>query len=132
MGTRITTQSPELQQLRDLLNGGTKVSRKEDVMTSVYRSDQRCKYMPDEFAEGLLRSTFPKWMPARLRRQAIDALRGFDEDMALEIADDLMDFYTYGVRHYIGIDHVDSMLYSLYNKFQYRAKQKGITLPGHF
>ena len=90
------------------------------------------QFLPDPFAEGLLEDTNPDWMPERLQAQMKDALRGFSEDMALEVADNLLDCYSYGVRHYIGIEHIDKLLHSLYNKILYAASQQGISLPNHF
>ena len=44
----------------------------------------------------------------------------------------MMDCWTYGVRHYIGILYIDSMLNSLYNKIAFCAEQQEIELPMHF
>lgn len=110
---------------------GTKKRNKQPQALLLTR-DLRREYEPDEFAVGLLKRTFPWWLSDRLCRQAMDTLRGYNKAMALEIADNLVDYYTRGVRHYIGIRYVDCMLHSMYNKFQYCAKQKGIILPGQF
>lgn len=91
--------------------------------------DLRKKFQPDAFAEGLLESTFPEWLSDRLRRQVVDALRGLDEMMAIEVTDDLIDFWSFGVRHHIGIQYIDAMLSSLYNKIAFCAEQQGIELP---
>lgn len=127
-----TTQPNGLLQFRDALMKGVSKTTEEDVMKSVFVNDLQARYDPDAFAEGLLEDTTPEWMPDRLRSQMKDALRGLDEDMALEVADDLLDCWTYGVRHYIGIRHIDEMLHSLYNKIIYCASQQGIELPMHF
>ena len=89
------------------------------------------EFLPDAFAAGLIEDTTPDWMPERLQVQMRDALRGFTKGMALEVADNLIDCYSYGVRHYIGIEHVDKMLYSLYNKILYAASQQDVSLPDH-
>lgn len=122
-------QPDALQEFSEFINGSMGVPKKKE---SEYRTDMRWKYQPDTFAESLMDNSFPDWLPERLRQQAKDALRGFREDMALEVADNLLDAWTYGVRHYIGIAHVDRMLHSLYNKVFHCAKQEGIELPYHF
>lgn len=105
---------------------------KQEAKKSVFFRDLRNKFKPDVFAEGLLISCFPEWLSDRLRRQVVDALRGLDEAMAIEVADDVMDFWTYGVRHYVGILYIDNMLNSLYNKIAFCAEQQEIELPMHF
>ena len=95
-------------------------------------NDMRWKYKPDGFAEWLMEMTFPDWLPERLRIQAKDALRGLSEDMALEVADNVIDCWSYGVLHYIRVEHVDKMLKSLYNKILYCAEQQEVKLPKHF
>ena len=94
--------------------------------------DLRSEFLPEAFAVGLLEDTMPDWMPKRLQVLMKEALRGFSEDMAVEVAYNLLNCFSYGVRHYIGIEHVDKMLQSLYNKIQYAASQRGVSLPGHF
>ena len=95
-------------------------------------NETMCKFLPDAFAAGLIEDTTPDWMPERLKVQMRDALRGFTKGMALEIADNLFDCYSHGVRHYIGIEHVDKLLNSLYNKILYAASQQGVSLPDYF
>ena len=127
-----TQQPNELQQLRDALIKGIRVNHEKDDAKSVFVNDLRSKFLPDAFAVGILEDTTPYWMPERLQVQMKNALRGFSEGMALEVADSLLDCYSYGVRHYIGIEHIDKLLNSLYNKIQYAASQKGVRLPNHF
>lgn len=103
-----------------------------DASKGIYVYDLRSEFQSDPFAERLLEDTTPDWMPKRLQVQMNNALRGFSEDMALEVADNLIDCYSYGVRHYTSIEHVDKLLNSLYNKIQYAATQQGISLPNHF
>jgi hypothetical protein len=91
----------------------------------------RWKHRPDGFAEWLMEMTFPDWLPERLRIQAKDALRGLSEDMALEVADNVIDCWSYGVLHFIRVGHVDKMLKSLYNKILYCAEQQEVKLPMH-
>ena len=127
-----TQQLIELQQFREALIKGLRVNHEKDDAKSVVVNDLRSNFHPDAFAVGLLEDTTPDWMPERLQAQMKNALRGFSEGMALEVADNLLDCYSYGVRHYIGIEHIDKLLNSLYNKIQYAASQKGVRLPNHF
>lgn len=128
-----TNKQPNtLQHVSNALLKSINVEPAQDEKKSVFFRDLQNKFKPDAFAEGLLISTFPDWLSDRLRRQAVDALRGLDERMALEVADDLIDCWTYGVRHYIGIKHVDEMLNSMYNKIAFCAGQQEVELPMHF
>ena len=129
---RSTQQPNELQKLRNALIKGIRANHEKDDAKSVVVNDLRSKFLPDAFAVGILEDTTPNWMPERLQAQMKNALRGFSEGMALEVADNLLDCYSYGVRHYIGIEHIDKLLNSLYNKIQYAASQKGVRLPNHF
>lgn len=127
-----TVQPKPLQELRKALKKGVSVNPKQIVVKSVFINDRRGEYEPNGFAEGLLKDTFPWWLPDRVRCQMKDALRGLDENMALEVADDLVDCWSFGVRHYIGIWHIDNMLHSLYNKILFAASQQEVELPMHF
>lgn len=127
-----TAQPETLQQMREALKKGVSVDPQQIVVKSVFINDRRGEYQPDGFAEGLMKETFPEWLPERLRSQMKDALRGLDADMALEVYDDLLDCWTLGVRHYIGIWHIDEMLHSLYNKILYCASRQGVELPMNF
>lgn len=102
-----------------------------DEKPRVYHIDLNERFQPDKFSLSLYNVTFPAWLPERIRRQAEDALRGFTEDMALEIADNLIDCWCYGVRHYTGIKHVDRLLNSMYNRILFCAREKGIELKGN-
>lgn len=95
-------------------------------------NDLRSEYQPDSFAEGLLEDTYPEWMPERLRQQMKDALCGLTKGMALVVADNVFNCWTYGVRHYTNILYVDRLLNSLYNKILYAAFQRDVMLPNHF
>lgn len=116
----------------NLHESGFNSNEPKGAKKSIFFRDLSNKFKPDTFAEGLLISCFPDWLSDRLRRQVVDALRGLDEAMAIEVADDMMDCWTYGVRHYIGILYIDSMLNSLYNKILYNAEQQEVELPMHF
>lgn len=128
-----TTQQPnKLHELRNALLKGASTQSAQGAKKSIFFRDLSNKFKPDAFAEGLLISCFPDWLSDRLRRQVVDALRGLDEAMAIEVADDMMDCWTYGVRHYIGILYIDNMLNSLYNKIAFCAEQQEVKLLKHF
>lgn len=129
---RSTQQPKELQQLRNALMMGICVNQEVDVVKTAIANDLRGEFLPDSLAEGLLEDTTPDWMSERLQAQMKNALRGFSKDMALEVADNLVDYYSNGVRHYTFIEHIDKLLNSLYNKIQYAASKQGISLPNHF
>ena len=96
------------------------------------RRDLRGLYKPDGFAVNLLRMTTPEWVPERILHMAEESTRGLTEDMALEVADNVVDAWHFGVLHYTGIPHIDRMLRSLYNRILYAASKQGIRLPRHF
>ena len=49
-----------------------------------------------------------------LYQDMMDYLLGFNEDMQLEIADNLLDAVCHGWQHYIGIPHIDTKMKSFY------------------
>ena len=49
-----------------------------------------------------------------LYQDMMDYLPGFNDDMQLEIADNLLDAVCYGWQHYIGIPHIDTKMKSFY------------------
>lgn len=124
-------QPNKLQELTNALLKGASTQSAQGAKKSIFFRDLWSKYQPDSFARGLMEATFPWWLSDRLRRQVVDALRGLDERMALEVADNVMDCWTYGIRRYIGILYIDSMLNSLYNKILYCAEQQEVELPMH-
>ena len=50
----------------------------------------------------------------KLYQDMMDYLPGFNDDMQLEIADNLLDAVCYGWQHYIGIPHIDTKMKSFY------------------
>ena len=50
----------------------------------------------------------------KLYEDMMDYLLGFNDDMQLEIADNLLDAVCYGWEHYIGISHIDTQMRSFY------------------
>ena len=49
-----------------------------------------------------------------LYQDMMDYLPGFNDDMQLEIADNLLDAVCHGWQHYIGIPHIDTKMKSFY------------------
>ena len=102
-------------------------TRNDQKMKIFYRDLNR-GYEPDGFCLYLWDVTMPDWIPENLRADMVDALRGFDEDMALEIADNLIDCWTGLGLRVTGIDHVDELLGSLYMRILSYAHRNGIKL----
>lgn len=129
---RSNAQPEGLLEFVDAMRNGVSVNSKEDVMKSVLFNDLRGKYRPDGFAVGLLENMRPNWLSERVFCQTKDALRGLTDCMALEVVDDVIDCWCYGVCHYVGIQYIDRMLNSLYNKILWEASRQGVELPMHF
>lgn len=85
-------------------------------------------FEPDPFCLSLWDATMPSWISNELHEEMVDALRGFDKDMALEIADNLIDFWSGLGLHLTGIKHVDELLGKLYMRILDCAHRQGITL----
>lgn len=103
-------------------------TRKDRKMTIFYSELNNRGYEPDGFCLSLWDMTMPDWIPENLRADMVDALRGFDEDMALEIADNLIDCWTGLGLHVTGIGHVDELLGRLYMRILSVAHRHGIKL----
>lgn len=129
---RSNQQHPVLQQVKKAHLKGDSLKPYRSKDDSLFINDLRSEFPPDVFAMWLLDEFTPSWMPKRLQVQMQNALNGLSKRMALEVADDLLDCWTYGVRHYTCVEHIDKMLHSLYNKILYAAAKKGISLPNHF
>lgn len=106
-------------------NGGK--TRKDRKMKNFFNELNR-GYEPDGFCLSLWEMTMPNWIPENLRADMVDALRGYDEDMALEIADNLVDCWSGLGLHVTGIDHVDELLGRLYMRILSVAYRNGIKL----
>jgi hypothetical protein len=94
----------------------------------IFYRDLNQGYEPDDFCLYLFDMTMPDWIPENLRADMVDALRGYDEDMALEIADNLIDCWTGLGLCVTGIDHVDELLGRLYTRILSCAHRSGIKL----
>lgn len=59
----------------------------------------------------------------KLYEDMMDYLLGFDDDMQLVIADNLLDAVCYGWEHYIGIRHIDTKMKSFYLLIEEEMKE---------
>ena len=103
-------------------------NRKDRKMTIFYSELNNRGYKPDGFCLSLWNMTMPDWIPKNLRADMVDALRGYDEDMALEIADNLIDCWSGLGLHVTGIGHIDELLGRLYIRILSCANRSGIKL----
>lgn len=93
--------------------------------------DQRgemSQFAPDSFATSLLTMVVPDWIPSNLYFEITDSLRGFDSEMALVIADDIIDCWSGLGLHVTGIQHIDDLLGRLYARILMCAFKQGIHL----
>lgn len=105
--------------------GGTSSN---DQKMRVFFDELAPSFEPDPFCLDLWDMTMPEWIDASLYRELVDALRGFDSEMALEIADDMVDCWSGLGLHLTGIGHVDELLGKLYIKVLNCAHRKGVKL----
>ena len=89
-------------------------------------------FEPDSFSTSLLTMCKPDWISPELFFEVTDSLRGFTSDMALIIADDIVDVWTGLGLHYTGYEHIDAILSRLYAKILACAFKKGIELRYHY
>ena len=86
-------------------------------------------YQPNMFALGLLNDTMPDWVYPTLRLNMAEALEGYNEDVALEIVDNLIDCWSGLGLHVTGLKYVDKLLGELYMRILACAHDQGIKLP---
>jgi len=101
---------------------------RRDRKMKIFYSELNRGYEPDGFCLSLFDMTMPDWIPENLRADMVDALRGYDEDMALEIADNLVDCWSGLGLRVTGIGHVDELLGRLYMRILSCAHRSGIKL----
>ena len=101
---------------------------RKDRKMNIFYSELNRGYEPDGFCLYLFDMTMPDWIPENLRADMVDALRGYDEDMALEIADNLVDCWSGNGLRVTGIGHVDELLGRLYMRILSCAHRNGIKL----
>ena len=115
-----------LGQLRTAMDGRSKSY--ELKMTIFDQRGEMSKFAPDSFATSLLTMCVPDWIPSNLYFEITDSLRGFDSEMALVIADDIIDCWSGLGLHVTGIQHIDDLLGRLYAKILTCAFKQGIHL----
>lgn len=123
-------QLDKLQKHSNALNEGISIKHRKDLKMRIIHQDldRNERYQPDRFSLFVWNHTMPDWIGDELRDDLIDALRGFNEDMALEIADNMIDCWCGTILHTTGIKHVDALLWQLYAKILERAHVMGIKL----
>ena len=102
-------------------------TRKNKKM-KIFYSELNHSVEPDGFALGLLNDTMPDWIKPSLKLDMVDALRGYDENIALEIVDDLIDCWTGLGLHVTGLKYVDELLGRFYTRIIRNAEKEGIKL----
>ena len=79
----------------------------------VFNRDMRHQCNIDCTAQSVMECVEPR-VSKKLYKDMMDYLLGFNNDMQLEIADDLLDAVCHGWQHYIGIRHIDNKMKSFY------------------
>ena len=102
-------------------------TRKNQKM-QIFHRDLNQSVEPDGFALALLNDTIPDGINPTLRFDMVDSLAGYNEDVALEIVDNLIDCWSGLGLHTTGLKYVDELLGKLYIRILECAHRKGITL----
>jgi hypothetical protein len=106
-------------------------AKKEQKM-KVFNQCLTGMFPADEFATDMLAACWPEWLPANIFSEMTESLRGFNRDMALLIADDLIDCWSGLGLHVTGIEHVDDLLGHFYSRILMCAFYKGVSLKLDF
>ena len=107
----------------------TKSSKtRKDQKMQIFYHDLKHSVESDGFSLGLLNDAMPDWLYKGLRKDMVNSLKGFTDDVALEIVDDLIDVWTGLGFHLTGIGHVDTMLWDFYWRILDCAHAKGIKI----
>jgi hypothetical protein len=101
---------------------------RKDQKMKIFYHDLKHSVESDRFALSLLNDTMPDWLYKGLRKDMVYSLKGFTEDVALEIVDNLIDCWTGLGLHLTGIGHVDAMLWDFYWRILDCAHTKGIKI----
>ena len=101
---------------------------RKDQKMKIFYHDLKHSVESDRFALGLLNDSMPDWLYKGLRKDMVYSLKGFTEDVALEIVDNLIDCWTGLGLHLTGIRHVDAMLWDFYWRILDCAHTKGIKI----
>jgi hypothetical protein len=102
-------------------------TRKNQKM-QIFHHDLNQSVEPDGFALALLNDAIPDWINPALRFDMVDSLAGYNEDVALEIVDNLIDCWSgLGLRT-TGLKFVDEILGRFYMRILTCAHNQGIAL----
>ena len=85
--------------------------------------NMKAQYPIDGVAKSVLENIEGRVSDA-LYRDMMDYLLGFNDDMQLEIADNLLDAVCYGWQHYIGIPHIDTNMMDFYLSIEEEMKNQ--------
>ena len=107
-------------------------SRVHEYEMRILDQSPEMNFETDSFSAALLANTIPEWGSPELYFEVTDSLRGFTEDMALIIADDIVDCWCGLGLHFTGYQHIDDLLGHLYSKILACAFRKGIKLEYHY
>ncbi len=105
---------------------------KKEQKVTVFNQSLTGMFPADEYATDMLASCWPEWLPASVFSEMTESLRGFNRDMALLIASDLIDCWSGLGLHVTGIRHVDDLLGRFYTRILMCAFHKGISLKLKF
>lgn len=83
------------------------------INKKVFMNDLSLEFKVDGIASDVMECIISR-VSEELYNQMYDYLLGFNADMQLVIADNLLDNSCYGWEHYTGIDHVDEKLRIFY------------------
>ena len=103
---------------------------RKDQKMKVFYHDLKHSVKSDGFSLRLLNDTMPDWLYKGLRKDMVYSLKGFTDEVALEIVDNLIDCWSGLSLSLTGIRHVDAMLWDFYCRILDCAHTKGIEL-GH-
>ena len=105
-------------------NAGKRHEKKMKIFDQSFEVD----VLPDDFAVSVLDACVPDWIPLDFYMEIIECLCGFTPEMALIIADDVVDCWSGLGLNVTGLKHVDDMLGRLYMQILDCAHREGITL----
>ena len=115
----------ELKAFRAAKGGKTR----KDQKMKIFYSELNQGYQPNMFALDLLNDTMPDWVYPTLRLNMAEALEGYNEYVALEMVDNLIDCWSGLGLHVTGLKYVDKLLGELYMRILACAHDQGIKLP---
>lgn len=101
---------------------------RKDPKMQIFHSELNQSVEPDGFALALLNYTMPDWIDPTLRFDMVDSLAGYNEDVALEIVDNLIDCWSGLGLHTTGLKYVDEILGRLYMRILTCAHNQGMVL----